>query len=114
MVNREEFVEILKANEGVVYLIFSASWCKPCQTIKPYLAAKLPTLPKTAKAVVLDVDLNTDLYAHLKSKKQVRGVPVMLAYKKGNLTPFADRSVSGANVPDWTKLFEFVSNEIKA
>jgi thioredoxin-like negative regulator of GroEL len=112
MVNRKEFVELLQKNKGVIVVLFSATWCKPCQTLKPYLGAKLATLPSTVTVVNLDVNQSNDLYAHLKSKKQVRGVPVALAYKKGNLTPYADRSVSGANIPALDLFFgEFIPKE---
>jgi len=42
----------------------------------------------------------------------VRGVPVVLSYLKGNLTPYANNSVSGANIPALNLFFgEFVSKE---
>ena len=42
------------------------------------------------------MDESFDLYAYLKSKKMVNGIPVMLCYKKGNVSFAPDDAVTGA------------------
>ena len=58
----------------------------------------------------LDVDDSSDLYAHLKAKKQVSGIPVLLAYKKGNMTPYANYSVTGSDRPGIDTFFKQVQD----
>jgi hypothetical protein len=57
---------------------------------------------------VLDIDEEGafDLYAFLKSKRMVNGVPVLICYKKGNLTWVPDDVVVGANVEAIQALFQ--------
>jgi hypothetical protein len=57
----------------------------------------------------LDIDENFDLYAFMKSKKQVRGIPALLAYNKGTLTYAADASVSGSD----TEALDFFFKEVE-
>jgi hypothetical protein len=45
----------------------------------------------------IDVDESFDLYAHLKQKKMVNGIPVILMFKKGNVSYIPDDSVTGAD-----------------
>jgi thiol:disulfide interchange protein len=95
--DRIAFIEQLQNNPGVVVVKYSATWCKPCKLIANHVASRAAALPGTATFLDLDLDRDTDLYSLLKAKRQVRGVPVLLAYKKGNVTPYADNSVTGAD-----------------
>ncbi len=56
------------------------------------------------------VDDCFDLYAYLKQKKMVSGIPAMLAYKKGNESYAPDASVS---VIDETQLKQFFDECLK-
>ena len=98
--DRQRFIQVLEENEGVVVVKYGATWCKPCKVIEPYLEEKKRTLGSNVSYHELDVDEDFDLYAHFKVKKQVVGVPVLLAFKKGNVTPYADKSVTGTNKAD--------------
>jgi len=46
------------------------------------------------------------LYAYLKQKRMVNGIPVMLMYKRGNLTFAPDDSVTGADPNDLDSFFK--------
>lgn len=54
----------------------------------------------------VDVDECFDLYAYLKQKKMVSGIPVMLAYKAGNTTYAPDASVSGTDENELKYFFD--------
>jgi hypothetical protein len=45
----------------------------------------------------IDVDQSIDFYSFLKSKKMVNGIPVILCYKKGNVTFIPDDTITGAD-----------------
>jgi len=106
--NRDQFTEILKANEGILVVKFTAEWCAPCKKIKEQVAKEVATLPAHVKFMELDVDKHFDVYACMKSKKQVNGIPALLAYGKGNITWYADRSISGSNATDIANFFKVV------
>ena len=103
--DRTSFLKILEENRGVVVVKYSATWCGPCKKIEGFLEMKRRELPEKVEYHALDVDDDFDLYAHFKSKKQVRGVPVVLAFKHGNLTPYSDLCVTGTNVDELNHFF---------
>ena len=107
--DRDLLAKLLQCNPGVIVLKFTAEWCKPCKTIHDYVYDKFRSLPNTCICADLDVDENFDLYALMKSKKQVRGIPALLAYKKGTLTYAADASVSGSD----TEALDFFFKEVE-
>jgi thiol:disulfide interchange protein len=108
--NREQFASILGCNPGVVVVKFTADWCIPCKNIQDYVYEKFALLPENCVCADLDVDENFDLYALMKSKKQVRGIPAILAYRKGNVTYAADESVSGSDTSSLDYFFQQVEN----
>ena len=107
--NREQLATLLQSNPGVVILKFTADWCKPCETIHDYVYEKFSSLPNTCVCADLDVDDNFDLYALMKSKKQVRGIPALIAYKKGTVSYAADASVSGSD----TEALDYFFKEVQ-
>ncbi len=57
------------------YLLFSASWCQPCQTLKPVMEQVSKTIPVTK------IDVDTD--AQTVSDYGVRSVPTVILVKNG-------------------------------
>ena len=57
------------------YLLFSASWCGPCQTLKPVMEQVSKTIPVTK------IDVDTD--AQTVSDYGVRSVPTVGLIKDG-------------------------------
>jgi len=93
--NYTEFTEFQKNNTSTYIIFFTAKWCKPCQTIKPYVLPKLGSC--TFPYLCLDIDECSQIYTKFKAKKQVCGVPVLLAFKSENETVIPDFSVMGAD-----------------
>jgi len=110
IVDREEFQDLLNNNENVIVFKFGAVWCKPCMLIKKHVENCVSMLNKNVLCLDLDVDDSFDLYAYLKSKKQVSGIPCLLAYKRGNATFAPDASISGANNTEISNFFNLVNN----
>jgi thiol-disulfide isomerase/thioredoxin len=105
--NREVFFELLKINPGVFIFKFGAEWCAPCKAIKKYIDDVSIALPNDNTVFIYNVDVDEcfDLYAYLKQKKMVSGIPTLLAYKKGNAYFVPDASVSGTSESELNHFF---------
>ena len=93
-----DFKFLLDHNPGVLILKLGAEWCGPCKKIEPLvkdLMSKIPT--DQIQCAIIDVDESFELYALLKSKRMVNGIPAILAYDKGNVTYIPDRSMAGTD-----------------
>jgi len=104
--SKEEFAKQLAYNQGALVIKFGAEWCGPCKQIASLVNSRMAQFPETIKGAVIDIDDNFDIYALLKSKRVVNGVPVILCYKKGNLTVVPDNVVVGADVAQINSFFD--------
>ena len=104
--DRKEFAEMLEQNKSVLIFKFGAEWCAPCQKIKNDVHALMDKMPEEIICFDVDVDEAFDLYAYLKSKKIVNGVPCVLAYYAGNTSFAPDEVVVGSKMVEINSLFE--------
>jgi thioredoxin 1 len=104
--SKENFVKLLVNNTGALVIKFGAEWCGPCKKIEPLVHEWFNKLPPSIITAVIDIDENFDIYALLKSKKQINGVPAILCYKKGNLTTIPDHIVVGTDENQINHFFE--------
>ncbi len=79
IVTMQNFEETVEKHE-MVLLDFWAGWCKPCQTFLPVFEEMAKHNPDIHFAKV-NVEENKDLAEAF----QVRGVPMLMAFKKGEL-----------------------------
>lgn len=103
---RQDFLNLLEKNPGLVILKLGATWCGPCKKIKPVLDGFFASSPDNVICCDIDVDESFDLYSFLKSKKMVNGIPVILLYKKGNTTFIPDDSITGSDPVELDKFFK--------
>lgn len=102
LMKRQEFLNLL--GKDIVLVFFTSTDCAPCKIIKPYVQEKLTSCPYVC--LQLDRTLDADVYSALQTKKQVKGVPSLLAYAKGNTTFMANLSISGTNQNEIDCFFE--------
>jgi len=103
--SRDDFLRLLQNNPGLIVLKMGATWCGPCKRIKPILDGFFASSPDNVVCCDIDVDECADLYSYFKSKKMVNGIPVLLAYKKGNTSYIPDDSVTGADPSQLDQFF---------
>ena len=109
--DRNDFLKLLNENNGVLIFKYTADWCKPCQTIKKEVDAHFR---KISCPVILCFEVNidecSDLFSFMKTKKMIKGIPILMAYKKGNTSFVPDDSISGADIGDVNSFFERCRN----
>ncbi len=112
----QAFNQLLATNPGMVILKLGATWCAPCKHIADQVHGLMNQILKVYKGKVICCDIDIDecfeLYAFLKSKKRVNGIPVILCWEAGNLTYIQNDVVVGANVDEINLLFNRCSNKL--
>lgn len=102
----DEFKNALNKNPGITIFKFSAEWCSPCKRIAPNVEAWSTQLPKNAKIIYIDIDEAFDLYAFMKSKKMLKGIPALLMYKAGNLNYVFDDCLNTSDIKELDLFFQ--------
>jgi len=111
---RDDLKNFLKSTTiETTFIKFGASWCKPCHAIAPTIQS-LNEQVKKAKINInyidLDVDQCSDLYAFMRTKKMVRGIPVIMSYKKSqysdNTFYVPTDSITGASTTDVVNFYK--------
>jgi thiol-disulfide isomerase/thioredoxin len=110
--NRGEFLNLLKKNPGLIILKLGAEWCGPCKKIKHVVHGFFASSPPNVVCCDIDVDESFDLYAYLKQKKMVNGIPVILMYKRGNESFAPDYSVTGIDPNELDLFFKRCGEEL--
>jgi len=104
--NHEAFVQELANNPGMIVIKFGAEWCGPCKKIEALVHQRMTQLPDNYKCFVVDIDECFDLYAFLKTKRMVNGIPAILAWKKGNMSTIPDAVITSSNVQEVGRFFD--------
>lgn len=110
--NRDVFFHLLKHNTGLIIIKLGAEWCGPCKLIKDAVHGFFASSPPEVICADIDVDRCIDFYSFLKSKKMVNGIPVLLCYKKGNMTFIPDDSITGADPAQLHNFFTRCGNHL--
>jgi thiol-disulfide isomerase/thioredoxin len=112
----QQFNTILSNNPGMVILKLGATWCGPCQQIKGLVHGLMTQIMSVygEKVVCCDIDVDEsfELYALLKTKKMVNGIPAILCWKAGNVSVIPDDTVLGSNQLEINLLFNRCSNHL--
>ena len=104
--NHDIFHNLLSINPGLILIKLGAEWCGPCKKIKPVIDAFFASSPPNVLCCEIDVDECFNFYSYLKTKRVTNGIPVILCYKKGNITAYPDDSVTGADPNDLDLFFK--------
>ena len=105
--NRGHFAEMLQTNPGLIIIKFGAEWCGPCKAIEAEVKEYFNRMPDNVQCIMIDVDESFDVYAFLKSKKMINGIPAILCYEKNNLNYVPNEITTGSNKQ---QIYTFFSN----
>lgn len=122
--DRNDFLELVKNNKGVIFFKFGADWCKPCQNIKGLVEENFHAVSSEfVNCYNVDIDECFDIFAYLKTKKMVKGIPTIFVYSKKSTNEIIREngkdclniviphdSVSGGNIPDIEAFFARCKN----
>ena len=78
----ESFNKIINGDKPVL-VDFFATWCGPCKMMSPILNEVKQNLGERVTILKIDVDKNQKLMAH--PDYQVRGVPTLMLFQKGEI-----------------------------
>jgi len=95
--SRHQFLDFLKENPDHIIVKFGAEWCGPCKNIESNVKSFFLKCPHTVICCDIDVDESFDLYAYLKTKKMVNGIPAILVWEKGTTSYIPDHSYVGGD-----------------
>ena len=95
--SRHQFLDFLKSNPGFIVVKLGAEWCGPCKKIHEEVNDFFSRCPENVICCDIDVDDSFDLYAFLKTKKMVTGIPVIMVWKQGSVEYIPDYSYVGAD-----------------
>ena len=109
----QAFKDLLLQNPGHVVIKFGAEWCGPCKKIEPLVDQWFSVLPDSVSAHIVDIDESFELYALLKTKRQINGIPAILCYKQDNTDIIPDYAVAGSDVNQIGIFFQRVLSEAK-
>lgn len=102
-VSDTEFEQVVLENPRPVLVEFWAPWCGPCQVVGPVLEKLAEEYANEIDIVKMNVDQNQDIPARL----QVRGIPNMMMFRKGELL---DTLVG---MPDPNKIVEMMESALE-
>ena len=100
------FRTILKSNPGVIIIKFGATWCGPCKKVEPAISHSISQMPNNVQCILVDIDESFEVYAFMKNKKMLNGIPALVAYYKENDSFIPDEFCTGSNVDNINTFFE--------
>ena len=103
--DRNHFAQLLQNNPGLFIIKFGADWCGPCKKIEGLVQEWFNKTNDKVQCAMIDVDESFDIYAFLKSKKMVNGIPAILCYEKDNTNYVPNDVIIGANVQQINEFF---------
>lgn len=100
----KSFEELIKTSNKPVLVDFWAPWCGPCKQLAPVL----DNLADEMSAKLTIAKVNIDDHPDPAAKYNVRGIPTLILFNKGEVVDIKVGSMPKASLAEW------IENSIKA
>ena len=95
-----------------------ASWCGPCKKIQDIANKKMMDIVNTwgnsVNIIEIDIDDSFDVYASLKTKRIVNGIPAILCWFKENVELRPSEFINDSNPDGVSLLFDKCNAYLKS
>jgi len=109
---------LINNNTGLLVVKMGATWCGPCNKIKGVANKKMIDLVKTwgncVNIIEIDIDDCFEVYASLKTKRIVNGIPAILCWFKENNEIRPNEFINDSNENSLSLLFDKCNAYLKS
>ena len=84
----------------------------PCKKIKPVVNEHLKTLGDKIIYLEIDIDNSIDVYATMKGKRMLSGIPTLMFYALDNKEFYPSLTTTGGNIDTVNDFFESISEMV--
>ena len=111
-VSREDFQLFIANKQKPLVVKFTADWCGPCKRIKPVVDEQVKILDDKIIYMEIDVDESFDVYATMKSKRMLSGIPTLMFYALDNKEFYPSLTTTGGNIDTVKGFFQDITNRV--
>lgn len=109
--SRQELLELIRSNRGILVLKFGAEWCGPCKRIEQLVKDWFSIMPANVRCGIIDCDESFDVYAFYKSKKIIRTIPAILRFNDDNDHWAPDDAIFTSDNDELNAFFQKIIND---
>ena len=111
-VSSEDFQLFIANEQKPLVVKFTADWCGPCKRIKPVVDEQVKILDDKIIYMEIDVDESFDVYATMKSKRMLSGIPTLMFYALDNKEFYPSLTTTGGNIDTVKGFFQDITNRV--
>ena len=111
-VSREDFQLFIANKQKPLVVKFTADWCGPCKRIKPVVDEQVKILDDKIIYMEIDVDESFDVYATMKSKRMLSGIPTLMFYALDNKEFYPSLTTTGGNIDTVKGFFQDITDSV--